>query len=483
MKLSLSMNQSPFRIKVFWFFQKFEESTRPFNPEKASMLKKRWEELPDFIKTENQMIGRNSTGCEGSQGVFPKCNLACYPCYHSENANKVPINGEHTLNELDKQLRFLQKERGAGNTFFQLIGGEVTLLGPQIHAQALLKIQSYNRIPMSFTHGDFDDFYLHELLKHGRGKIKHLSFGGHFDTTMIGRKGIKRVNYEKDLWPYRQAFQQKFEDIKKQYKVSYFLAHDMTVTSKNVEQIPEVIQQCRSLGFRLLAFQPEALIGNEKRWSVVRHSDHWGGSNDNGDYVWSMIEKGMGRSLPYKMMQTGDYRCNRTTWGVFFGKKYVPLFEENSSIDRRARNHFQEMGMLGFQLFHPDVPWKTLICALRGMLNKKQWFFSFLLWSSHFIYRAGFHILLHRPKAVTIVMHRFMDAADVKEAMKWNKKKQWSDDINIKATQERLQACMYSMAHPDTNELVPACVQHGVLDQAINERLIQKLANVQKITI
>jgi hypothetical protein len=34
----------------------------------------------------------------------------------------------------------------------------------------------------------------------------------------------------------------------------------------------------------------------------------------------------------------------------------------------------------------------------------------------------------------------------------------------VRAAQERLAACSYAMAHPDQDRLVPACVQHAVLD-------------------
>ena len=45
------------------------------------------------------------------------------------------------------------------------------------------------------------------------------------------------------------------------------------------------------------------------------------------------------------------------------------------------------------------------------------------------------------------------------------------DDPRVAATVERLQACSYAMAHPETGELVPACVQHSVLDPAENVAL------------
>ena len=34
----------------------------------------------------------------------------------------------------------------------------------------------------------------------------------------------------------------------------------------------------------------------------------------------------------------------------------------------------------------------------------------------------------------------------------------------MRAAQERLQTCSYAMAHPEEGRLVPACVQHAVLD-------------------
>lgn len=46
-----------------------------------------------------------------------------------------------------------------------------------------------------------------------------------------------------------------------------------------------------------------------------------------------------------------------------------------------------------------------------------------------------------------------------------------SDDPRIAASKERLQACLYTMAYPETGELVPALVQHSVLDRAANAAL------------
>jgi hypothetical protein len=72
---------------------------------------------------------------------------------------------------------------------------------------------------------------------------------------------------------------------------------------------------------------------------------------------------------------------------------------------------------------------------------------------------------------MTYVVHSFMDAADVAPAWRLMQEGRVAEDPDVLATQERLRACTYAMAHPETGELVPACVQHSVLDPGENEHL------------
>jgi hypothetical protein len=72
-------------------------------------------------------------------------------------------------------------------------------------------------------------------------------------------------------------------------------------------------------------------------------------------------------------------------------------------------------------------------------------------------------------------MHSFMDARDVRPAWELLQRGETSDDPRIRATQERLQACSYAMAHPESDTLVPACAQHGVLDPQENLELMKLL--------
>jgi len=101
--------------------RRIERRTRPVDPEYASVLQRRWAELPEHVKTPGQFLGRHAVGCEGTHGVFPKCNLACTPCYHSRDANRVRVDGAHTLAEVDKQMALLRRLRGRGR-----LGGRVT---------------------------------------------------------------------------------------------------------------------------------------------------------------------------------------------------------------------------------------------------------------------------------------------------------------------------------------------------------------------
>ena len=181
-------------------------AARPVDPEFAAAMARRWAELPKTARTPGQVLGRHGVGCEGTHGVFPQCNLACTPCYHSRDANLVRVDGPHTLAEVTAQMRLLRERRGP-RAHAQLIGGEVTLLDPDDHAAALQIMRGYGREPMSFTHGDVDYGYLERLAAapDGHRRLRRVSFAAHFDSLMFGRRGIARPGDEASLNPYRAA--------------------------------------------------------------------------------------------------------------------------------------------------------------------------------------------------------------------------------------------------------------------------------------
>jgi len=446
-----------------------EEATRPEPPDLEQALDRRWGEIPDAIRTPNQFLGRRATGCEGTHGVFPRCNLACTPCYHSKDSNRVRTDGGHTALEVDEQMRLARDIRGPGQAA-QLIGGEVTLLGPDAHAEALETMIKWGRKPMSMTHGDFDYEYLEALALDpatGKPRFRHLSFAGHFDMTMHGRRGIRKVREESELHPYRKKFCEMFARLEREHGVTSFLAHNMTVTPGNVDQIPDVIRACRDMGFRMFSFQPAAFVGSSARWKEA-----YGDVKD--DYIWERIEEGAGGRLHPGAIQWGDPRCNRTAYGGFTGRRYWTLFDQGDERDMKMRDHF--LGAVGGTDFTVG---RGLLAAklFRGALREPRVLFFMAPFLLRLSARMGglFRMLRHRPVPITFVMHSFMDAAVVKPAWDAMEKGEVSEEPEVRAAQERLQGCMYGMAHPEQGRMVPACVQHSVFDPHENSALARLL--------
>ena len=458
----------------------FELKTRPIHPESKRALDRRWQELPLRLRTPSQTLGKYAVGCEGTHGVFPQCNFACTPCYHSKDANRVAIDGHHTILEVEKQMALLRTLRGpVGHA--QLIGGEVSLLAPDDHAETLLTMRKYGREPMGFTHGDFDYDYLRSIVLDvsGQVRISRISFAAHFDTTMVGRGGIKKPESEPALDPYRSRFADMFKRLKHEFGVNSFLAHNMTVTPHNVDQIANVIRECKHYGFGLFSFQPAAFVGNEQRWKENYRQT-------TGDAVWEQIEQGAGTRLPFRAFQHGDERCNRTTYGFFCDDRYFPVIDDLDPIDLRHRDAFFRYlsgvsftgsrrahlaaKLIRISLRHPGAP------IIAGH------------WLARTIRKVGIRQLLANGiRPVTFVMHSFMDASDVKQAWLAIQSGETCTEPRLVETQERLLGCSYAMAHPETGELVPACVQHSVLDPEENVELrkllpITHLANPRRKT-
>jgi len=450
-----------------------ELATRPVHPETEAALSRRWDELPAHAKHPAQMLGRRTNGCEGTHGVFPRCDLACTPCYHGKEANRVRTDGGHTIAEVDRQMAYLRARRGVGQ-YVQLIGGEVTLLDPDDHAEALLAMRRHGRKPMSMSHGDFDYDYLERLAigPNGRPRFASLSFAGHFDSMMFGRRGLRRAACEADLHPYRERFVAMFDRLEREHGVRSYLAHNMTVTPRNLDQIAGVIRDARGMGFRMFSFQPAAFVGNASRWK----DDYREFSTDE---VWRQMERGAGARLVHRTFQIGDERCNRTAYGMFVGERYVPLLDDRDPADLDTRDAFVEaFGGMDFE--HPPA----LLAAklARVVAGHPRAIPVALRWAGRFARRAGLVPLArHGADTVTFVMHAFMDARDVRPAWEGLRRGELSDDPRIRATQERLQACSYAMSHPESDELVPACAQHSVLDPQENVRLQELLPVLQSV--
>ncbi len=444
-------------------------ATRPMDPERAAALARRWDELPAGVRTPTQMLGRRIAGCEGTHGVFPRCNLACSPCYHSRDANRVPIDGAHTVREVRAQMALLRERRGPGQPA-QLIGGEVSLLPPDDHAAALRAMLDAGRKPMSMTHGDFDYAYLEALALDpatGRPRFRHLSFAAHIDSSMRGRRGAERPAGEAELDPFRRRFCAMFARLRAEHGVTSFLAHNMTVTPGNVGEVAGVVRRNRDAGFRLFSFQPAAYVGNAARWAD-------GYRAIDPDAVWTAIEDGVGGRLHHRALQYGDPRCNRTAYGGMAGDRYWNLLDEDDPRDRAALVSFLDAyGGMDFGAA-PHLIGARLV---RGALAHPRVVPRVAGAAARALRRMGGPVTAVRtpPRPLTFVMHNFMDARVVAPAWEALERDEISDDPEVRAAQERLSACSYAMAHPGTGRIVPACAQHAVLDPDENRRLVALL--------
>ncbi len=461
-------------MRALTWVRHLNELTRPVHRDTRAALDRRWAELPASARTPAQTLGQHAVGCEGTHGVFPKCNLACTPCYHSRDANRVAISGDHTRSEVSEQMAFLRQIRGP-RAHAQLIGGEVSLLPPEDHAATLQIMREHGREPMSMTHGDFDDEYLRALAlgPDGTPRLKRLSFAGHFDMLMFGRRGIERPPDEASLNPYRKRFADMFARLAKDHGIKYFLAHNMTVTPRNVDQIADVVRQCHDYGFGMFSFQPAAFVGDDRRW-------HDGYRDISADAVWAQIEAGVGTRLPFGVFQNGDVRCNRTAYGFYLGDRWHPILDDENPVDLNVRDVFYRyLGGVSFS----GTPIPLLIVKVARVIVRHPFVaVTFGGWIVRTTRALGLRTLItQRIRPVSFVMHSFMDADAVAPAWEAMQRGEELADPRLRATQERLQACSYAMAHPETGELVPACVQHGVLDPQENVAL-RKLLPLAPVT-
>ena len=456
------------RLPSLW--KRLERATRPVHPVTERVLAERWAALPPGVRTEQQILGRHAVGCEGTHGVFPKCDLTCSPCYHSKDANKVRVGGTHTVAQVEAQMRLLEQSRGP-RAHAQLIGGEVSLLDPDDHAAALAAMRAHGREPMSMTHGDFTADYLRAVALNETGKPRfgRLSFAAHFDSLMRGRTGIPRPRTEVELNPFRARFVEMFRDLRRDHGVRSYLAHNMTVTPANLDQLEDVVADVSAMGFSMLSFQPAAHVGDERRWTGGDYS------TVGIDDVWERLEAGLGQRVAWQALHFGDPRCNRTAFGIRVDGRWVPMFDPESEADLVARNralaHFGGVNFGGTPPLVLAVRVGRVLVRHPGDLRVASAWVRRLVGRSGGVRHVGSSWRRGGVAPMTYVVHNFMDAADVAPAWRLMQAGRVANDPAVRATQERLSACTYAMAHPETGQLVPACVQHSVLDPGENEQL------------
>jgi hypothetical protein len=191
------------------------------------------------------------------------------------------------------------------------------------------------------------------------------------------------------------------------------------------------------------------------------------------DGVWAEIERGAGTRLPWRGLQVGDPRCNRTAYGLRVGRRWLPAIDDRDPRDLALRDVYLET-FRGVDLGGPQP--LTTLRVIRALLGRPRGIALAAGWAARRVRRAGLVPLArHGVRPLTFVVHAFMDADVTRAAWAATEAGETAAEPEVRAAQERLAACSYAMAHPDEGRLVPACVQHAVLDREENRRLIRVL--------
>ncbi len=222
-----------------------------------------------------------------------------------------------------------------------------------------------------------------------------------------------------------------FERLENEYGITSYLAHNMTVTPTNIDQIADVIRSCHDQGWRMFSFQPAAYIGNEHRWRD-------GYRELTSDRVWNEVETGAGTPLPYGALQFGDTRCNRVTWGAYLGDRYTPLARRHRPTGPRCGQPLA--GRVSRQL-RPERSWRVGVRFARSVAAHPMVVPTSAGWAGRYIARGGgWRQRWWAAKPVTFVMHQFIDAADTAAAWEHLNNGERAVEPRILEAQERLEA-------------------------------------------
>lgn len=183
-------------------------------------------------------------------------------------------------------------------------------------------------------------------------------------------------------------------------------------------------------------------------------------------------------------MLSGDERCSRTAIGVLVGERWVPLLDDDEPADIEVRDFYYQH--FGGANIGSAPPLMFAIKLLRLLPTHPRLISVGGRWLRRVLVRAGSirtviaHLRKHQVRPLTFVMHSFIDADACRPGWDQLRRGEISSEPRVREAQERLEACVYSMAHPETGELVPACVQHSILDPAENATLRKLLPIIQR---
>jgi hypothetical protein len=443
----------------------------PIDPEKARVLRDRWNSLPPELRTANQISGRHLTHCGFILGAS-YCSFHCTHCYLPKNANRVPIP---MLADMKEQIDANRRFQGPGGGL-QITGGDVVdAYWKSGRTEQLIEIIRYayqvGLVPMLMTHGqtllEHPEFLERLVFESG---LRQISV--HIDLTQAGRHGypIQRVKRESDLHPLREAFTRLARDLRQKSGVPLEYALSFTVTQKNIDDVPDVVRWYvadpeRTQIWRMLSFQPEAdngrTIFSEQRATPER--------------VWEKICEGTGLPLERHATNFGHPDCNSCASLLISRRtgRMIPLLPTDLSTKRLLGEILEKVGGLSFVTDDAGtIPWRMagIFVHHPGLAFRSLVHLATLVLSGRI--PAGMIVDLIRGRAHTLGIgtHNFMDAEQVTRA---------DSDPVVGA---RLDSCVFKGAVKETGEwrAVPMCKMNQQKWSEIYEQRLRNSALMSK---
>ena len=424
----------------------------PIDPEKQTLLRARWESLPNELRTPHQLAGRHLTHCGFITGAS-FCSFRCTHCYLPKNANQIPLP---SLAEMKEVIEANRRFQGPGGGL-QITGGDVAdaywRAGRQEELVEIVRHTNHvGLVPMVMTHGQ-------TLLEHPEFLEALVVEGGlrqvavHIDTTQAGRHGfaLNRLTSENDLHPVREAFTRLAVDLRRRTRLPLELAHNCTVTERNIDSIARIVRWFladpqRSRIWRILSFQPEADTG---RTIFSRHPV-------TPALAWERICEGIGARLDNHAFLGGHPDCGQGT---------ILLIDQRSGQhwpalpnDEKTRTLFGEilatLGAVSTITTDALLPYRVAGAFARypGLAVRVAWRGLALARKGRLPGALLFSLLRGQAHTLSIGTHNFMHAAQVANAP------------NDTVTKARLEACVFKGAVRNRTsgewEAVPMCAMN-----------------------
>lgn len=442
----------------------WEAIRRPISTEKADLLAQRWLELPEALKTRQQVVGRHFSHCGYTLGPS-FCSFGCTHCYLPTNANQAPMPSlEEMKTQVDANRRLLG-DAGA----LQITGGDVVDAYFRAgRADELIEVVRYatdaGLVPMLMTHGQRlieNPDYLERLITEGR--LRKLSI--HVDMTQAGRPGfpIHQLTSEADLHPLREQIVDFIHRARSSTGVRLSAAQTVTVTARNIDSIGEIMrwtlaEKRRLDALGMISFQPEANVGR------TRFSEN----PVSPDKSWRKICQSIGMELKKDHLWLGHPDCSHwITLAVFFPEgKVVNLFagdEESRVFWDDVLATWGGVGSRGADNWLANLQRLSLL-ARRPTVAAAGWRFArHLLSQQNLSLPRALSLLLRRQVAtLNVIQHNFMSAEEIRSGSS--------------TVRERLQGCSFrgAVRKGEEWEAVPMCAMNVDQRQEIYAQEILK---------